>query len=166
MGKAEPVQVRFTLRLRDQWSVWMQDGCKVYMDFFLHGIGWIMFHGHLGFFQEPSLGGRFDTKPRDHGTPNAHNRLFILFYHLWELAWIDIHWNNIWLRARSHMASHYTWGSMTTLVHDVGGVLGWPLDTFFWVLTISWLQLLACVWSGPKVCGGCNLAGFLYWPQF
>ena len=30
--KAEPVQVRFTLRLRDQWSMWMQDGCKVYMD--------------------------------------------------------------------------------------------------------------------------------------
>jgi hypothetical protein len=30
--KAEPVQVRFTLRLRDQRSMCMQDGCKVYMD--------------------------------------------------------------------------------------------------------------------------------------
>ena len=30
--KAEPVQVRFTLHLRDQQSMWMQDGCKVYMD--------------------------------------------------------------------------------------------------------------------------------------
>ena len=30
---AEPVQVRyFTLRLRDQRSMWMQDGCEVYMD--------------------------------------------------------------------------------------------------------------------------------------
>ena len=29
--KAEPVQVRYTLRLRDQRSMWMQDGCKVYM---------------------------------------------------------------------------------------------------------------------------------------
>jgi hypothetical protein len=28
---AEPVQVRFILRLRDQHSMWMQDGCKVYM---------------------------------------------------------------------------------------------------------------------------------------
>ena len=32
--KAEPVRVRFnTLRLRDQWSKWMQDGCKVDMDY-------------------------------------------------------------------------------------------------------------------------------------
>jgi hypothetical protein len=33
--KAEPVQVHFTLRLRDQWSIEMQDGCKVYMDFYM-----------------------------------------------------------------------------------------------------------------------------------
>ena len=32
--KAEPVQVRFTLRLRDQRSKWMWDGCEVYMDSF------------------------------------------------------------------------------------------------------------------------------------
>ena len=50
------------------------------------------------------------------------------------------------LRARSHMTSHFTWGSMTTL-NDCGGVLGWPLDTFFWALTISWSRLLAHVWS-------------------
>ena len=31
---------------------------------------------------------------------------------------------------------------MTTL-HDFGGVLGRPLDTFFWALTISWSRLLA-----------------------
>ena len=56
--------------------------------------------------------------------------------------------NKIWFRAQSHMTSHYTWGSVTTL-HDFGGVLGRPLDTFFWALTISWSWLLACVWSGP-----------------
>ncbi len=33
---------------------------------------------------------------------------------------------------------------MTTL-HDFGGVLGRPLDTFFWALTISWSRLLAGV---------------------
>ena len=97
---------------------------------FLHGIQWIMFHGHLDYFQKPPLGGRPNTKPGDHGTPNAHNRWFILFYHVWGPAWIEIHWNSIWLRARSHMTSHYTWGSVTTL-HDFGGVLGRPLDTFF-----------------------------------
>ena len=42
---------------------------------------------------------------------------------------MDFHWNNIWLRARSHMAPHYTRGSMSTL-HDCGGALGRPLGTF------------------------------------
>ena len=35
MENAEPVQVCFTLRLRDQGSMWMQDGCKVYMDSYM-----------------------------------------------------------------------------------------------------------------------------------
>ena len=66
-----------------------------------------------------------------------------------DLTCIKNHWNNIWLKARSHMTSHYTWGSMTTL-RDFGGVLGQSLHTFFWALTISWSRLLAPVWSGPK----------------
>ena len=32
---------------------------------FLHGIEWIMFHGHLDCFQKPSLGGRPNTKLGD-----------------------------------------------------------------------------------------------------
>ena len=35
-------------------------------------------------------------------------------------------------------------GFVTTL-HDFGGVLEQPLDTFFWALTISWSWLLAHV---------------------
>ena len=50
----------------------MQDGCKVYMNF-LGGIQWIMFHGHLDYSQYPPLGDSPNTKPGDHGTPNAHN---------------------------------------------------------------------------------------------
>jgi hypothetical protein len=46
-------------------------------------------------------------------------------------AWMKIHWNSIWLRARIHVTSHYTWGSVT-IVHDVGGDSGRPSDTFFW----------------------------------
>ena len=39
-GKMEPVQVHFTLRLRDQRSMWMlQDGCKVYMDSYMASYG-------------------------------------------------------------------------------------------------------------------------------
>jgi hypothetical protein len=74
-----------------------------------------MFHGHLDYFQQPPLGGRPITEPRDHGTPNAHNHWFVLCYHVWGSVWIELHWTSIWLRARSHMASHYTWGFVTTL---------------------------------------------------
>ena len=38
-----------------------------------------------------------------------------------------------------------------TILHDYGDVLGRPLDTCFWALTITWSWLLACVWSGPKL---------------
>jgi hypothetical protein len=83
----------------------------------------------VGHHNQPSVGGRPITKPGDYGTPNAHNRWFILIYHVRGPAWIETHWNSIWLRARSRMTSHSTWGSVTTL-HDFGGELGQPLDTF------------------------------------
>ena len=43
---------------------------------------------------------------------------------------IEIDWNSNCLRARSHMASHYTWRPVTTL-HGFGSVLGRHLDTSF-----------------------------------
>ena len=108
-----------------------------------------MFRSHLDYFQKSPLEGRPNTKPGDHGTPNIHNHWFILFYHVWGPSWIEIHWNSIWLRALSHMTSHYSWGSVTPL-YDFEGVLGWPFDTLFRALTISWSRLLARVWRGPK----------------
>jgi hypothetical protein len=44
------------------------------------------------------------------------------------------------------MTSHYTWGSVTTL-HDFGGVVERPLDTYYWALKIpgSWPWLLCKV---------------------
>ena len=77
-----------------------------------------------------------------------------LFYfcHVWGPTWIEIHWNNIWSRAQSRMTSHYTWGSMTILLHDFGGVLGRPLDTFFLGFPqFHGSRLLACVWSDPNL---------------
>jgi hypothetical protein len=101
-----------------------------------------MFCGHLDYFQKPPLEGRPNTKLGNHGTPNTHNRWFILFYHTWGPTWIEIHWNSIWLKARSHMTSYYNWGSMTTL-HDFGGVLGQPWTFSFGLSQIhghgSWL---------------------------
>ena len=92
------------------------------------------------------------TKLGDHDTPNAHNvRWYYSILSYVSTEWIKIHWNSICLRTRSQMTSHYTsyytWGSVTTL-HGFGGVLGRPLDTFFWALTISWSRLLARVWGG------------------
>jgi hypothetical protein len=90
---------------------------------FLDGSKWIMFRGHLDYFQIPPFEGRSNTKLGEHGIPNIHNHWFILFYHVWGPVWIEIYWNNMWLRAWSHVTSHYTWGSVTTL-HDFWGAFG------------------------------------------
>ena len=100
---------------------------------YLHDIQWIMFHGHLHYLQKPSFGGRSNTKSGDHGTLKSHNCwiiTFLVFIKCEDPAWIEMHWNSIWLRARSHRTSHYTWGLVTTL-HDFGSILGQPLDTSF-----------------------------------
>ena len=50
---AEPVQVHFILRSRDQWSMWMRDGCKVYVDSYMASNGsrfmvtWTILKNHL-----------------------------------------------------------------------------------------------------------------------
>jgi hypothetical protein len=51
--KVELVQVRFTLCSRDQWSKWMQDGCKVTMDSYMTSnwscfmVSWSIFKNHI-----------------------------------------------------------------------------------------------------------------------
>ena len=150
MEKAEPVQFRFTLCLRDQRSMWMQDGRKVYMDSYMTSNGscfmvtWTM-------FKKPLLGGRPYTKPGEHGTPNTHNHWFILFYHVWGSAWIEIHWNSIWLRGpvtycftlHLRICDHtsWFWRCLGTTSYT------FFLDIFLGALTIPWSRLLACVWS-------------------
>jgi hypothetical protein len=94
------------LRLRDQRSMWMQDECKVYMDSYMTSNGpcfmvtWIIFKNHIFESNRPN------TNPGDHGTRDAYNRWFILFHHMWKPTWIEIHWNNIWLRA--HVTYDFT----------------------------------------------------------
>jgi hypothetical protein len=46
----------------------------------------------LGLFQKPPLGSRPNTRPGDHGTPNAHTCWFILFYHAW---WLRMNKNSL-----------------------------------------------------------------------
>ena len=51
--KVELVQVHFTLRLKDQWSLSMQHGSKVYLDSYMASnescfmINWTIFINHL-----------------------------------------------------------------------------------------------------------------------
>ena len=65
-----------------------------------------MFHDHLDYFQKPPLGGRPNTKPGDHGTPNTHNCWCIILYHVWGSTWIEIHWAFGW--GPSHIWLHTT----------------------------------------------------------
>ena len=136
VGKAEPVQVCFTLCLRDQQSMWVQDGGKS-LHGFLHGIEWLMFHGHSYYLQKPPLGGRPNTKPRDHNALNAHNRWFILNYHVRGPTWIDMHWNNIWW-GPDHIWLHATLEGLWP--HYMMLEVCW--DDSLWTLSFGLSQLL------------------------
>ena len=147
--KEERVQVCFTLHLRDQRSMWMQDGCKVCM-----ASNGSCFIGHLDYFQKPALGGKPNTKPRDHGTPKTHIHWFILFYHVWgPVVSLEIHWNSIWLRS-SRILLHTTledpWPH-----YMIWRCLGTAFEHFLLVSHNLSSWLLAHVWSGPNI--GCNL---------
>ena len=50
---------------------------------FLHGIKWIVFHGHLIYFQKPLLGGRPNTKPGDMALGNL-TIVDLLYYNMCE----------------------------------------------------------------------------------
>ena len=64
----------------------------------------------------------------------------IYFDHVWGPAyqWIEIHWNNIWLRVMLDMTSHYTWGYVTTL-RDLAGVSDclWTLSRYIWCMSLE-----------------------------
>ena len=145
-----------------------------------------MFHGHLDYFEKPPFESRLDTKPRDHGTLNAHKCWFILFYHVWEPAWLKIHWNSIWLRA-GHIWLHIVWcwrflgtafghfllGSHNFMVTALGSCMKWPLDSIhseLWTFILrEWVRDHNCfdcwpmmVSIGAKACGLVGLMIFLW----
>ena len=128
--KVESVQVYFTICSRNKWSMWMQDGCKVYMDSYmtLNGscfmVTWTIFKSHflevgLTQNQETMALWMFTTMCED-----PHELKFIEIAYGWGPG-------HIWL---------YTGGAVTTR-HGFRGVLGQPWDTLFWAITISWSRL-------------------------
>ena len=145
-------QSKFTPRLRDQRSMWMQDGCKS-LHGFLHGIKWIMFHGHLDYFKNRFLEVGLTQIPKT----MALWTLTTIILSCVRTSMNRISWNNIWLRARSHTSSRYTWESVITL-HDFGSVLGRPLDTFFQALSdnVMVTALRSCVKWPKKHDGLCE----------
>ena len=106
--KTEPVQVCFT---RHAWGTNGVCGCnminvKVYMDSYMASNGscfmvtWIIFKNHL---LEVGLTQNWETWHSECSQPLID---FIWFHHVWEPAWIEIHWNSIWLRAWPRIISH------------------------------------------------------------
>jgi len=122
-GGADPSFLHTTFS-RHQESKWMQDGCKPTWHRMDH-VPWL-----LELFSKTTSWREGLTQNRETVALQILTTIcFILFYHgVRACAWIEIHWNSIWLTARSHMTSHDTWGSVTT-PHDFGGVLG-----RFWTL--------------------------------
>jgi hypothetical protein len=59
----------------------MQDICEVYFDSYMAASG-SCFMVTLDYFQIPPLGGRPNTKLRDHYILNTRNRRLILLYHV------------------------------------------------------------------------------------
>ena len=144
--KVELVQVHFTLRLWDQWSKWMQDG-------FLHGIKWIVFYGHLDYFQKPPPGGRPNTKTGRLCHSKSHNQCFIMFLscvktlHEYKFIEIAFGWgsNHIWLHTTlegpwpHYIILEVSWDGLYTLllgshnfmVTALGSCVKWPLGFLY-----------------------------------
>ena len=89
-----------------------------------------------GLFKNPPLGSRPNTKPRDFGTPNAHHRWIIPYYHMWGPACpvtydfalhlrVWDHTKRIWRRLGEPLIGHFLLGShnfMVTALWVVGEV--------------------------------------------
>jgi hypothetical protein len=142
-GGAGPSLICFTLRSRDQRSMWTQDKSKVYMHSHLASNGscfmvtWIIFKNHI---LDVCLTQNRETMALWTLTTIG----LFLHYHVWGPTWTGSHWNSIWLRARSHMTSLYTRGSVTTL-HDFGGVLGTAFELSLGLSQFHGHNLGSCV---------------------
>jgi hypothetical protein len=135
--------------LRDRQNMWMQNGCKVYMDSYMASnkscfmVTWIIFKN-----QCLEVG---QTQNRETMALRTLTTVDLFYFIMCEEpTQIEIYWNSNCLRARSHMASHYTSRPVTTL-HGFGSALGRLVDNFLWALTISWSRILSRVWHGRMI---------------
>jgi hypothetical protein len=147
MEKAEPVQVHFTLRLRDQRSMLMQDGCKVYMDSYMASNGtcfmvtWTTFKDHL---LEVAL-----TQNRESMTLWTLTTIALYYFimcedpHEQKFVEIAFGWgpDHIWLHTRLESPwPHY-------MILEVSLDSLWTLSFGLSEFMVTALGL--CVWKGP-----------------
>ena len=158
-GIAEPVQVCFTLCLRDQWSMWMQDGCKVYMDYYLASNGswlmvtWTISKNHL---LEVDL-----TQNRETMTLQMFTAVDLFYFSMvedpLEYKFIEIAFGwgpgHIWLHTTlegpwpHYMILEVSWDRLWTLsfelsqFHGHGSWLVWEVALGFWTNFQHWFQL-------------------------
>ena len=118
----------------------MQDGCKVSMDSYMASNGsyfmvtWIVFKNY---FLEIGLTQNQETMALQRSKP--------LIYSILSCVRTRMNTNSL----KYHLVEgSVSYGGSKTTLQDFGGVLGRPLDTFFWTLTISWSWLLARTWCG------------------
>ena len=86
--------------------------------------------------------------------PNVHHRCFILFYHVWGPTLIEIHWFNIWLRARDHNTwvwrcvgtafGHFLSGAHNFMVMALGSYVTWPLANLLLDFGAQWNTMCIC----------------------
>ena len=121
------------------WGTKGVSDCKmdVKSTWIIHGIEWIMFimEHHLHYYQKTPLGGKSNTKPEDHGFPNAHNQWFIVFYrmrgpgHIW--LWIvtgshiHIALEGPWFWSRVGLWTPFL-GSHNFIATALGSCVKWP----------------------------------------
>ena len=133
--KAELVQVCFTLHLKDQWSLWMQDGCKVYMD--SNGscfmVSWTIFKNHL---LEEGLPQNRETMELWTLTTvglvyfimceDPHEYKFVEIAFSWGPTHIWLHITWFW-RCVGTVFGHFLLGSHNYMVTTLGSCVKWPL---------------------------------------
>ena len=142
----ELVQVRFTLHLRDQRSMWMQDGCKVYMDSYMASNGscfmvtCIILKNHL---LEVGLTQNWETMATRNLT-SVDLSYFIMCEDPYKLRFVDIAFgwgpSHIWFHTTLEVRDHTTWfwrclgtsfgyfplGSHNFMVTALGTCVKWP----------------------------------------
>jgi len=145
--KAEPVQFRFTICLRYQRSMWMQDGCKVYMDSYMASNGscfkvtWIIFKNHLlevGLTQNQETMALWTLTTVDLFYfvmwENPHEQKFIVIAFGWGHGHICLHttleglWQHYMIWEVSWTAfGHFLLVSHNFMVTALGSCAKWPL---------------------------------------